>query len=181
MRIDRYFSRKRVLELESDSLEGCLKELLKASSASFKELGRKKSLLTGLLKRENTMTTYLGHGVALPHLRVKMKRRYVFAIGRSKEGIRYEGPKKEEKVHLILLMLAGENTKNYLNVLAAVARLVKDQGFIEGLIESPDTDILYERLSQGFGGILTSGVKNQENSINKLIFNQGMRIAKGAG
>lgn len=181
MRIDRYFSRKRVLELESDSLEGCLKELLKVSSTSFKELGRKKSLLTGLLKRENTMTTYLGHGVALPHLRVKMKRRYVFAIGRSKAGIRYEGPKKEEKVHLILLMLAGENTKNYLNVLAEVARLVKDQGFIKDLIDAPDSDILYDRLFQGFGGILTSGGKAQESSINKLIFNHGTRIAKGAG
>lgn len=181
MRIDRYFSRKRVLELESDSLEGCLKELLKTSSASFKELGRKKSLLSGLLQREHTMTTYLGHGVALPHLRVKMKRRYVFAIGRSKAGIRYEGPKKEEKVHLIFLMLAGEGTKNYLNVLAAVARLVKDQAFIESLIDAPDADILYERLTQGFGGILTTGSRARESSINKLIFNQAMRIAKGAG
>lgn len=180
MRIDRYFSRKRVLELESDSLEGCLKELLKASSSSFKDLGRKKSLLPGLLRRENTMTTYLGNGVALPHLRVKMKRRFVFAIGRSKAGIRYEGPKKEEKVHLIMLMLAGENAKNYLNVLAAVARLVKDQIFIEGLIDAPDTDILYERLSQGFGGILATGTKVRESSINKLMFNQAMRIAKGA-
>ena len=108
MRLDRYFSRKRVLELESDNLEGCLKELLKASAESFKDLSRKKNLLPGLLRRENTMTTYLGHGVALPHLRVKMNRRYVFAIGRSKEGIKYDGPKKEEKVHLILLMLAGE-------------------------------------------------------------------------
>jgi len=180
MRIDRYFSRKRVLELESDSLEGCLKELLKASSSSFKDLGRKKSLLPGLLRRENIITTYLGNGVALPHLRVKMKRRFVFAIGRSKAGIRYEGPKKEEKVHLIMLMLAGENAKNYLNVLAAVARLVKDQVFIEGLIDAPDTDILYERLTQGFGGILATGTKIRESSINKLMFNQAMRIAKGA-
>lgn len=180
MRIDRYFSRKRVLELESDSLEGCLKELLKASSSSFKDLGRKKNLLPGLLKRESTMTTYLGHGVALPHLRVKMSRRYVFAIGRSKAGIRYEGPKGEEKVHLILLMLASESAKNYLNVLAAVARLVKDQAFIEGLVDAPDTDTLYERLSRGFGGILTTGAKRKESSINKLIFNQAMRIAKGA-
>ena len=81
MRLDRYFSRKRVLELESGTLEGCLKELVKVSVESFKDLSRKKNLLAGLLQRENTMTTYLGHGVALPHLRVKMNRRYVFAVG----------------------------------------------------------------------------------------------------
>ncbi len=34
------------------------------------------------------MTTYLGLGVALPHVRVKMSRRYILAIGRSRAGIR---------------------------------------------------------------------------------------------
>ena len=37
------------------------------------------------------MTTYLGLGVALPHVRVKMNRRYVLAIGRSRAGIRHDG------------------------------------------------------------------------------------------
>jgi len=180
MRLDKYFSRKRVLELRSQTLEGCLKELLKVATSSFKDLGRKKNLLTGLLQREATMTTYLGNGVALPHLRVKMNRRYVFAIGRSKEGIHYDGPKKEEKVHIIILMLAGESAKNYLNVLAALARLVKDKSFIDSLIEAPDSDTLCDRLLQGFGGIQASGGKSKGSSINKLIFNQALRIAKGA-
>ena len=180
MRLDRYFSRKRVLELESESLEGCLKELVKVSVESFKDLSRKKNLLAGLLQRENTMTTYLGHGVALPHLRVKMNRRYVFAVGRSKKGIQYEGPKKEEKVHLILLLLAGESAKNYLNVLAAVARLVKDKSFIDNLIEAEDTNELCDRLMVGFGGLQSTTGKQRESSINKLIFNQATKIAKGA-
>lgn len=180
MRLDRYFSRKRVLELESETLEGCLKELVKVSVESFKDLSRKKNLLAGLLQRENTMTTYLGHGVALPHLRVKMNRRYVFAVGRSKKGIQYEGPKKEEKVHLILLLLAGESAKNYLNVLAAVARLVKDKSFIDNLIEAEDTNELCDRLLVGFGGLQTSTGKQRESSINKLMFNQATKIAKGA-
>jgi len=180
MRLDRYFSRKRVLELESETLEGCLKELVKVSVESFKDLSRKKNLLAGLLQRENTMTTYLGHGVALPHLRVKMNRRYVFAVGRSKKGIQYEGPKKEEKVHLILLLLAGESAKNYLNVLAAVARLVKDKTFIDNLIEAEDTNELCDRLMVGFGGLQSTTGKQGESSINKLIFNQATKIAKGA-
>ncbi len=179
MRLDRYFSRKRALELKSDTLEGCLKELLKVSTAQFKDLERKK-LLPGLIARENTMTTYLGHGVALPHLRVKMNRRYVFAVGRSKEGIEYEGPKETEKVHLILLLLAGDNAKDYLNVLAAVARLVKDKSFIDGLLEAPDIEELYDRLIAGFGGILAPAKKTRQSSINKLIFRQAVQIAKGS-
>jgi len=180
MRLDRYFSRRRVLDLESETLEGCLKELVKVSVESFKDLSRKKNLLAGLLQRENTMTTYLGHGVALPHLRVKMNRRYVFAVGRSKKGIQYEGPKKEERVHLILLLLAGESAKDYLNVLAAVARLVKDKTFIENLIEAEGANELCDRLLAGFGGLQTSPGKQRESSINKLMFNQAAKIAKGA-
>ena len=180
MRLDRYFSRKRVLELDSETLEGCLKELVKVSVESFKDLSRKRNLLAGLLQRENTMTTYLGHGVALPHLRVKMNRRYVFAVGRSKKGIQYEGPKKEEKVHLIILLLARESAKNYLNVLAAVARLVKDKSFIDNLIEAEDTNELCDRLMVGFGGLQSTRGNQRESSINKLIFNQATMIAKGA-
>jgi diadenylate cyclase len=180
MRLDRYFSRRRVLDLESETLEGCLKELVKVSVESFKDLSRKKNLLAGLLQRENTMTTYLGHGVALPHLRVKMNRRYVFAVGRSKKGIQYEGPKKEERVHLILLLLAGESAKDYLNVLAAVARLVKDKTFIENLIEAESANELCDRLLAGFGGLQTPPGKQRESSINKLMFNQAAKIAKGA-
>ncbi len=127
------------------------------------------------------MTTYLGHGVALPHLRVKMSRRYVFAVGRSKQGIQYEGTKKGEKVHLILLMLAGDTAKNYLNVLASVARLVKDKEFIDSLIDAPDEGALCDRLISGFGGLQAAASKHQGSSINKLMFNQAMRIAKGAG
>ena len=180
MRLDRYFSRKRVLELDSETLEGCLKELVKVSVESFKDLSRKRNLLAGLLQRENTMTTYLGHGVALPHLRVKMNRRYVFAVGRSKKGIQYEGPKKEENVHLIILLLARESAKNYLNVLAAVARLVKDKSFIDNLIEAEDTNELCDRLMVGFGGLQSTRGNQWESSINKLIFNQATMIAKGA-
>ena len=126
------------------------------------------------------MTTYLGHGVALPHLRVKMNRRYVFAVGRSKKGIQYEGPKKEEKVHLIILLLARESAKNYLNVLAAVARLVKDKSFIDNLIEAEDTNELCDRLMVGFGGLQSTRGNQRESSINKLIFDQATMIAKGA-
>ncbi len=179
MRLDRYFSRRRTLDLASDNLEGALKELLKVSTSRFKDLEGKR-LLPGLLQRESTMTTYLGNGVALPHLRVKMRRKYVFAIGRSKEGFDYEGPKSHEKVHLVVLLLAGEGARDYLNVLAAVARLVKDQAFVEMLLRSESMDELHDQLTSAFGGILSSPKKVRQSSINRLMLRQAMRVAKGA-
>lgn len=179
MRLDRYFSRRRTLDLQSDDLEGALKELLKVSTSRFKDLEGKR-LLPGLLQRESTMTTYLGNGVALPHLRVKMRRKYVFAIGRSKEGFDYEGPKNQEKVHLVVLLLAGEGARDYLNVLAAVARLVKDQAFVDMLLRSDSMDELHDQLTSAFGGILSAPKKTRQSSINRLMLRQAMRVAKGA-
>lgn len=148
--------------------------------ASFKDLERKK-LLPRLLQRENTMTTYIGNGVALPHLRVKMGRKYVFAVGRSKEGISYDGLMKEEKVHLIVLLLAGEKASDYLNVLAAVARLIKDIGFVNMLLEMESLDAMHEQLISAFGGIMAPPSQKRQSSINSLMLRQAGRVAKGAG
>lgn len=127
------------------------------------------------------MTTYLGFGVALPHVRVKLGRRYILAIGRSKIGIRHDGTKDEEKVHLILMLLADEKARDYLQVLASLARLVKEPELVRGLVEAPTPDDLYERIIAGFGGILSRPVQAQQNRINRLMIREADRVAKGAG
>ena len=90
MRLEKFITRQRIIDLISTDLKGALAELLEVSVSRFSDLNPD-ALLRGLLQRENTMTTYLGLGVALPHVRVKMRRRYVLAIGRSPAGIRYDG------------------------------------------------------------------------------------------
>ena len=62
-----------------------MQELLDVCVEKFPDL-KPESLLKGLLARESTMTTYLGFGVALPHVRIKMSRRYMLAIGRSRSA-----------------------------------------------------------------------------------------------
>ena len=137
------------------------------------------SLLRGLLARESTMTTYLGLGVALPHVRVKMNRRYVLAIGRSREGIPQDGNKDGERVRLIVMLIAGEKARDYLQVLASIARQVREPELVDRLVDAPDLDTLYERLVGGFGDVRP--VQAQHNRINKLMFQEAQRVAKGAG
>src|SRR5437588_7413850 len=125
MRLDRIIARSRIVDLVSLDLEAALQELLDVCVEKFPDL-KPEALLKGLLARESTMTTYLGFGVALPHVRVKMGRRYILAVGRSRAGIRYEGLKEDEKIHFIIMLIAGESARDYLQVLAAIARLMKE-------------------------------------------------------
>jgi DNA integrity scanning protein DisA with diadenylate cyclase activity/mannitol/fructose-specific phosphotransferase system IIA component (Ntr-type) len=177
MRLDKIIARGRIVDLHSLTLQGALQELLSACVEKFPDL-KPEALLKGLLARESTMTTYLGLGVALPHVRVKMNRRYVLAIGRSRAGIRHDGAKDDEKVRLIFMLIAGQEARDYLQVLASIARQVREADLVENLVGAPDLDALYQRLLGGFSGIRP--VHAQQNRINKLMFNEAQRVAKGA-
>ncbi len=180
MRLDKIITRNRVIDLASHDLKGALDELLDVSVARFPDLKRE-TLLKGLLARESTMTTYLGSGVALPHVRVKMGRRYILAIGRSRQGIRHEGVKDDEKIHLIIMLIAGESARDYLQVLAAIARLLKEREFVETLLQPVDLDVFYERLFGGFGGISSRSLQVAQNRVNRVIFREAARVAQGCG
>ena len=172
MRLEKIIARSRIIDLHSVTLRGALEELLAVSVSKFSDL-KPESLLRGLLARESTMTTYLGLGVSLPHVRVKMNRRYVLAIGRSRAGVRHEGAKDDERVHLIVMLIAGEKARDYLQVLASIARQVRERELVENLSSAPDLDTLYERLIGGFGSIRP--VQAQQNRINRLMFQEAQR------
>jgi len=178
MRLEKIIARSRIIDLHSLDLEGALEELLAVCVKQFPDL-KPEALLKGLLARESTMTTYLGLGVALPHVRVKMRRRYVLAIGRSRAGIKHDGALADERVRLIVMLIAGEKARDYLQVLASIARQVKEPALVEGLVSAPDLDALHEQLVGGFGGIRP--VQAQQNRINRLMMREAERVAKGAG
>lgn len=177
MRLEKIIARSRIVDLHSLDLEGALQELLAVCVKQFPDL-KPDALLRGLLARESTMTTYLGLGVALPHVRVKMRRRYILAIGRSRAGIKHDGALAEERVRLIVMLIAGENARDYLQVLASIARQVKEAALVENLINASDLDALHEKLVGGFGGIRP--VQAQQSRVNRLMFREAERVAKGA-
>jgi len=180
MRLDKYISRSRVIDLGSADMEGALVELLNLTVESFPDLN-KDALLKGLLRRENTMTTYLGLGVAMPHVRVKMGRRYILAVGRGHYGIRYDGALENEPVRLVLMLIADEKTRDYLQLLAALARLMKEQDFVDSLVQAPDLDTLYDRLFAGFGGMAAKPVAMPQTRVNRVVLREAERIAVGSG
>jgi DNA integrity scanning protein DisA with diadenylate cyclase activity/mannitol/fructose-specific phosphotransferase system IIA component (Ntr-type) len=177
MRLEKILARSRIIDLRSADLEGALQELLAVSLVKFPDL-KGEAVLKGLLARESTMTTYLGLGVALPHVRVRMSRRYILAVGRSRVGIRYDGSMADERVHLIVMLIAGEQARDYLQVLAAIARQIREPELVSSLVNAPGLDALYERLTGRFGGIRP--VQTQQNRVNRLMFREAEFVARGA-
>jgi DNA integrity scanning protein DisA with diadenylate cyclase activity len=77
------------------------------------------------------------------------------------------------------MLLAGETARDYLQVLAAIARQVKEKDLVDNLVNAPDLDALHERLVGGFVGI--GAVEARQNRVNRLLFRQAERVATGAG
>ncbi|MGA1204755.1 MAG: PTS sugar transporter subunit IIA [Opitutales bacterium] len=177
MRLDRYIAKSRIIEIESTDLHGALQELLEVSTRRIQDDLNVRKLTNQLMNREKTMTTYLGNGVAMPHIRIKMKRPYLFAVGRVKDGIEFEGLHEYNEVRLIFLLLASENEKNYLNVLASLARMFRDRELVDNMIAAPDAASLAERVLLGFGGLLARPERRQTR-FNRLLLKESEKIAR---
>jgi diadenylate cyclase len=179
MRLEKIIARGRIIDLQSTHMKGALEELLQVCVSRFPDL-KTEPLLKGMLAREATMTTYLGSGVSLPHVRSKLGRRYIFAIGRSRAGVAHDGTKEEAKSHLVLMLLADESARDYLQVLAAIARLVKEPELVRAMIEAPSVDELHDRLLAGLTGLQLRPAPVQQNRINRLMIREAERVARGA-
>ena len=177
MRLDRFIAQNRIIDIQSRELSDALRELIHTLDVpELKGYGEEK-LLNQLLDRERTMTSYLGNGVALPHLRIPMKRRYVLAAGRVPGGLQHEGPNDYGEVRLVLLLIAAANVRGYLNPLAPIARVFHKTDAVENLLAAPSTNAFRDHLH-----LLLSGGQEKTTKapsrINRLILREAERVAR---
>jgi len=177
MRIDRFIARNRILDIRSTELTDALRELIESIDIQeVRDFGTEK-LLNLLLERERTMTSYLGNGVALPHVRIPMKNRYVLAAGRVREGLTHEGPNDYGEVRIVLLLLAAENVRGYLNTLATIAAVFQDASAVTELMEPEKTAGFRKNLMSLF----TGGQERPApapSRINRLMLREAERVAR---
>lgn len=179
MRLDRYVSKSRIVDIVSRDFEGALRELLEVCRFPKNENLERADLLKELLRRENNITTYLGKGIALPHIRIPVKRTYMFAIGRCPDGLEFEGNGEYNQIRLLFLMLANETEQNYLNVLGSLARVFQDAQTIERLTSARSVEALREEVSKVFGQ-RDDRLATKDNKFNRLILREGLKVARGA-
>lgn len=180
MRLDRFISKSRIIDIKSTELEGAISELLKVCHFDESEGLNREDLLKALLDREKNMTTYLGKGVALPHVRVSMSRPYIFAIGRCPRGLKFEGMEDDYRdLRLIVLLLASEKEKTYLSVLSSFAHIFQKADFVTDLVDAPSLIEFRKRVKKAFGGAV-AGAGFKSSKFNRLILRESAKIARGA-
>jgi len=113
------------LTLQSTSHAAAIQEVASLLE-SHPEVANYPEFYQGLLARDRLDTTYLGHGVALPHSRTDCVRENVAAVGRSDAGIAYEENQPPVKL-LFVLGTPKDKPDDYLKLVSALCRLIKDE------------------------------------------------------
>jgi PTS system nitrogen regulatory IIA component len=99
-----------------------------------------------LFARERLGSTGLGHGVAVPHGRIKGLKAPIAAFVRLAEPIPFESPDGEPVKLLIFLLIPDNVTQQHLELLSEIAELFSDAGMREALTTDADAATVHARI-----------------------------------
>jgi len=106
--------------------------------------GLSRSLVTdSLFSRERLGSTGLGHGVAIPHGRIKGLKSPMAAIMQLAHPIGFDAP-DEQSVNLLIFLLVPEAaTQKHLEILSEIAEMLSDAPLRDKLLTSETADLLH--------------------------------------
>ncbi len=108
------------------------------------------SVLEGLEQREAMGSTGFGKGVAIPHCRIELVRRPTVAVLKLETPCDF-GAADAMPVTLVFGLLSPENAgATHLHALAAISRLLRDDGKLQSLMNAPDAEALFALLTNQF-------------------------------
>jgi PTS system nitrogen regulatory IIA component len=101
-----------------------------------------------LFDREKLGSTGLGHGVAIPHGRIKGLKETLCAFARTQSGIPFESP-DGEPVRLVFAMLVPEHaTEQHLQILSELAQMFSDEQLRNELLAAGDLQSVHRLLTE---------------------------------
>jgi PTS system nitrogen regulatory IIA component len=99
-----------------------------------------------LFARERLGSTGLGHGVAVPHGRIKGLKEPLAAFVRLAEPIPFESPDGLPASLLIFLLIPDNVTQQHLEILSEVAEMFSDDTFRNAVASDPDPASVFSRI-----------------------------------
>jgi phosphocarrier protein FPr len=104
--------------------------------------------VNGMLAREQTMSTYLGNGVSIPHGQhedLALVRRTGISVLQIPEGVEWE---PGERAYLVIGIAATSN--EHVGVLANLAEVIEDPEAAEQFARTTDPQLILDRLNRTY-------------------------------
>ena len=106
--------------------------------------GLSRALVTdSLFARERLGSTGLGHGVAIPHGRIKGLKSPMAAVFQLAQSIGFDAPDEQPVKILIFLLVPEAATQKHLEILSEIAELLSNASVRDGMLVSPTSQSLH--------------------------------------
>ena len=147
VQIKTILSPERILFLNYTSKRDALLALV-GNLADAPQVKNSHDLAAEILKREQLMSTAIGRGIAIPHVRLPSVTDLVVAVGISSVDIVDFNPLDDEPVRLILMIAAASSQHAfYLQTLSFLSARLKHQVLRDSLLNAKTADKVYDLLT----------------------------------
>ena len=148
MKISDYLAPERVIFLKSTTKADALEELIQAAK-DFSENITLEELRKAVWEREEMMSTGIGQGIGIPHVRLPGLEKITMAVGISREGIADYESLDNKPVHVIVLIAVPQGQHElYIRLLAEIVGILKREDLRRAIIEAKDASEAYRLLTQ---------------------------------
>ena len=135
-----------VINLECSSKKSAFEEIGRLFESRHKLSG--KLVLDSLMAREALGSTGLGHGIAIPHGRIKGLKEALTALVRLTEPIPFDAPDNKPVQLLFVLLVPEHATDLHLQILGELAQKFGDKSLREQLMQVQDVARLHQIITQ---------------------------------
>ena len=94
-------------------------------------------VLESIRQREETMSTGIGFGIAIPHASSSRVAEVVAAFGRSSSGLSFDSLDGEPVHFIVLFVVPKDQFQTHLRTLAAIAKFLNDKTVRDELSKAP--------------------------------------------
>ena len=106
------------------------------------------TVFDSLFARERLGSTGLGHGVAIPHGRIKGLKSPMAAVFQLAQSIGFDAPDEQPVKILIFLLVPEAATQKHLEILSEIAELLSNASVRDGMLVSPTAKSLHALIAQ---------------------------------
>ena len=132
--------------LEASDKRGAIDELVDLLAAQGK-IGSADTLKEAVWAREQTRTTGIGHGLAIPHGKCEGLDGIVMAIGKPAEPMDFEAIDSQPVKLVVLLASPPDRTSDHIQALARISRLITVEDFRNRIYNAESAEEVYELLA----------------------------------
>jgi PTS system nitrogen regulatory IIA component len=107
---------------------------------------RPDAVLIALWERERILSTGIGLGIAVPHVRHPAVPREVMRVGRARTGMAFDAIDAKPVQAIFTLLMPAGRQRRHVEILAAIAAALKDDARREAVFAAPDAQTFLRRL-----------------------------------